>query len=262
MLTVADLDAACAPLAHQLRLRGDIPAAELDAAVPALEAPASAWLSYHGQLHRWLAAPAAAADGAARETADATVLAALRRAPVPVAGSALAVHPKSLATLLHLVAIDRVIDSLTVLAAEAARPEADAATRDRLYAIAPLLARAIGLAVWVWTTPGPGLPFDPADPEPTVPEALLALGPDDLLAVHEAVQAVLARGAAVQALIDPTPADQGGTRPTWSALFHALGATLAVSPHELQVVRTFDEVLALLQLEGDRRTAADPEAGA
>lgn len=260
----AAIDARCAPiLEHLRRHRPDLPAGELDAAVPALDAPLDEWLAFHAQVHRWLATdPSAASPGAGAPDAqaDADALAALRRAPIPVAGTALAVHPKSFATLLHLVALDRRIDGLAALVNVACAPDASAALRDALDPLTEALARAVALCVWTWTTPGVALPFNASDPDPAIPTEILSLEPSAILEVHRAVHAMLERHQAVHALLDPLPAGGGGSRPSWAATFHALGVSLSTTAHDLQVAYAFDEVIAMAQLEASRRSHAGTEA--
>lgn len=261
MLTLADLDAACAPLAQQLRLRGDIPAAELDAAVPGPDATGDDWLRFHGQLHRWLAAPSGAPVAAASDhaAADARILEALSDTPVPVEGTSLLVYPKSFVTLMHIAALDVTLDGLTRLYATCTTDEASAVERDQVERIGAAIAYTLGLVTWAWTTPGPGLPWDVSDGAPVLPAHIEALRPDETLTVHQAVATMHLRLAALQQLVDPVRAEDGGNRPSWSALFHGLGVELGVGADVLLAKKSLDAVLAMARLEV-ARNAPPPKA--
>ena len=257
MLDVATLDRRCAPIADALRLRGDIPEAELVAAVPSLEASADDWLSYYGQLNRWLAAaPAAGQDDHA--AADRLVLDAQRNAPIPVDGTPLSVYPKSFATLVHLAELDAHLDGLVRYFAVCSADTATAAERDQLNALAFGLERAQGLILWAWTTPGVRLPWDPAKPAGEIPPEITDLLPHEVLSVHQSVGELHGRLQALAILLDPVRREQGGARPSWSGLFHAMGMELGISAREVMEGHSLEQVLAMAQLQAARN--APPEA--
>jgi hypothetical protein len=260
VLTVADLDAACTPIAAMLRRRGDIPVAEIDACIPSIEAPAEDWLRCYGQLQRWVAAPQAAAAAQSHVTADRAVLDAQRHAPMPVAGTALAVYPKSYATLLRIAELDSAIDGLVRLLAVCLEGTASLEARDQLEPLEEALARAQGLIVWAWTHPGVGLPWDVREPAGEIPGEILALLPEEILLVHQTVAQQHARLQALATLIDPVRREAGGTRPTWSGLFQAMGFEMGVAPRELLEAQSLEAVLVNAQLQAHRMQPAEGKA--
>ena len=257
MLSVTDLDQACAPIIATLRHRGDIPAAELDACVPSLEASAADWLRCYGQLMRWLASAPAHEQPMAHAAADRAVLDAQRHAPVPVPGTDLRVYPKSFSTLLRLAELDSQMDGLVRMFAVCAEPEATAEQRDQLERLAFGIERAQGLIVWAWTSPGTGLPWPPHGFAGELPGEVLALLPEEVLAVHSAVSQLHQRLQALSVLVDPVRKEAGGTRPTWSGLFQAMGFEMGVAPSELLESQSLEAVLAMAQLQASRMQSAE-----
>ncbi|MBC7841891.1 MAG: hypothetical protein H7099_06250, partial [Gemmatimonadaceae bacterium] len=242
--------------AATLRHRGDIAAAELAAAVPPLEAPVSAWLSYYGQLNRWLAgAPARVTNEHA--IADRTVMDAMRNAPIAVKGTTLQVFPKSFTALVHLAELDVQLDGLTRLYWSAQAADATAAERDTIEAIAAALARAGALLVWAWTSPGRGLPWPATESAGELPLSIRELTPDDFLAVHDAVALMHARLQSLAVLLDPIRREQGGQRPSWSGLFHAMGMEIGTPASELMEAQSLEAVLAMAQLQAARNAPAE-----
>lgn len=252
VLSSPNLDAACLPLVEQVRLRRIVAEADLRAIVPQDHSDPWAWLSCYGQLRAWLAAPKPEARDQA--DADALVLHALREAPIPVPGlDGIAVFPKSFATMLQLRILDAQLDRMTarlitMIGEGAGLPQIDGAIE-----LSSAVTYAQGLAVWSWIHPGPGLPFDPLDAEPKVPDHVVNLTPADLLAIASAVNQFSASLAACQTLIDPVPSRDGGSRPSWAGFFEAVGASTHVNPRELAVTHSLGAVLARAYLAADRQ---------
>jgi hypothetical protein len=247
-----DLDGACTPLLAQLRARRVVSEEQLAATVPTDHTDAYAWLSCYGQLRVWLVqVPAEATEHA---QADALVTRALRDAPVllPQIGDGIAVYPKSFETLLQLHVLNVQMDRLTARLAQLTSDGAPIDAVDTVVGVATATAYVQQLIAWAWCTPGSGLPFAATEAQPVVPAWVVALTPSELLAIAQAAHAFLETLGALQALIDPIPARDGGRRPSWSALFEAMGAEVHADPRELAVTYSLGKVLAMTRLASDR----------
>lgn len=258
-LTAEDLDAACVPLLDQVRVRRLASDAEVAALVPATHDDVWAWLTCYGQLRAWLARPVETADDHA--AADALVTRAITEAPIVVAEvPGAVVYPKSFATLaqLHILALQ--LDRFT--AAVQQRTAADATLDDLDDAVNVITACTYvqQLLLWAWITPGPGLPWAVEEAQPEVPVHVQNLSASDAMHIARAVTAFDGQLAALQVLLDPVPVSRGGRRPSWSALFEALGAEAHIDPRDLAVTHSLGKVLAMTRLASERLRV--PEAAA
>lgn len=252
MLSAADLDQACLPLLEQLRVRRVVSAAELADITPADHSDAYAWLSCYGQCRAWLAS--SKGEGNDEAEADALVMSALREVAMPVDGlDGIAVYPKSLEGMLQIKVLDAQLDRLVagligMIGDDATLKEVDSGVQ-----LATTVAYVMQLLAWAWTSEGHSLPFKATDAQPVVPEHIVALTPAQLLAITQAAHQFSASLAACQALIDPTPARDGGKRPSWAGFFEAVGAQTHIDPRELAVSHSLAKVLAMAYLASDRQ---------
>lgn len=251
MITAEELDQLCVPLADQLRIRRLVSPDELANALPSNHDDAYAWLSAYGQLRVWLARAKPRDDDQA--AADTLVTGAMREAPLPVPGvDELMVYPKSFEGLLHIRVLDTQLDRLVSHLVNALRDEATFLEVDQGVQLATTVSYVIQLLAWAWTTPGPGLPFAAAEPQPVVPQHIQDLGPAELLAVTQAAHQFVAGIVACQTLIDATPTRDGGRRPSWAAFFEAVGAATHIDPRELAVSHSLAKVLSMAYIANDR----------
>lgn len=259
-LTAADLDAACAPLADQVRTRRVVAPSVLEQATPTTHDDPWAWVSYYGQLRAWLAMPAVTED--AHAAADALVTRAITDSPVPVpeAGEGLVVYPKSFATLSQLHILSLQLDRFTARVADLTADGTPLEALDAAVDVITACSYVQQLVCWAWLTPGPGLPWDVGDAHPVVPEAIQTLTPTAAMRIAAAVGTFAEQLVALQHLIDPTPAREGGRRPSWSGLFEALGAEAHVDPRDLAVTYSLGKVLAMTRLAGERLRPAETAA--
>lgn len=254
MLSAEDLDAACVPLLEQLRVRRVVSAEQLADVTPTDYSDPYAWLSCYGQLRAWLSAAQPPRSDTAHDEADALVTRALREASisVPEAGDDISVYPKSFEGLLQLhvlsVQLDRLTARLSALLADGTPLDAV----DTAVDIAVAISYVQQLIVWAWTAPGRGLPFAATESAPVVPAYVRAMGPADCLYVARAVTAFSEQLVALQILVDPTPSSAGDRRPSWAALFEALGAESHIDPRELAVTHSLGKVLSMTRLASDR----------
>ncbi len=191
VLTLQELRDAAAALERAAVAAGRITEGGLDAHRPGLpeasELDPQAWLRYYG----WLAVQLAEPAKTARRPLPQVLHEALNDEPVPVAlrsGVQVAVHPKSLDTLLWLEGLDadveQCLDELRELVdAEAA----DAATPAQARFLAALLkGLALRLFVWTLTHPGVGRPFTEEERDPEPPDWTAALHAEDVEALFRA----------------------------------------------------------------------------
>lgn len=253
-LDARELDTRCVPLIQAVRSRGGVPQAELDAIVPSDHSSVDAWLSLYAQLRVWVAMPDPRESRA--DDADALVTAAIREAPIPVPEiDGFFVYPKSFETLLQIKVLDTQLDRLTARLVTMLGENATLAVIDGAVEVTGVVAYVTCLMVWAWTSEGPGLPFKASDPLPVVPDRITALTPPDLMAVVMAAHRFTESLAACQQLVDPTPARDGGRRPSWAAFFEAMGSELKMDPRELAVTSSITKVLATAYLARDRQQA-------
>lgn len=259
-LSAADLDAACVLLVEQVRVRRVVTPSELADATPTTHDDVWAWLHFYGKLRTWLERGASATETTEAEQ-DALVTAALREVPIPVEGvDGLHVYPKSFEGMLQLQVLDAQLDRLT---ARLVAMVGDEASLSMIDGSGVQLANAVSyvtkLLAWAWTSEGYGLPFKATDPEPQPPDHITALGPAALLAITQAAHQFTRSIAACQALIDPTPAREGGRRPSWAAFFEALGSQTHIDARELAVSHSLSKVISLAHLAADRQRPARSE---
>ena len=253
-ISAQEIDLRCLSLIQAVKSRGVVPQAELDDAIPADQEDAEAWLSFYGQLRVWNAMPETRAIES--DAADALVTAAIREAPIPVPEiDGCYVYPKSFETLLQIRVLDTQLDRLTARLISMLGEGASLEQIDGGVAVSACVAYVVHLLLWSWTSKGTGLPFDATNPEPTVPEHIKTLTSSQALAITFAAHQFSASIAACQQLVDPTPAREGGRRPSWAAFFESVGAELHMDAGELAVTSSLAKVLALAFLAGDRRNA-------
>ena len=218
---------------------------------------ARGWLAYYARLHRWHA-KGERSDGDSgfdpHDMNDRRVLDALRNEPVPVrlidaivvAGEPLRdtvhVYAKSLDALLHVHALDRTLATLMMKKLQLEQvmgPSSELLTRT-----VDVISYTYRLLVWIVTSPGPEMPWEPDDVDPTPPVWITKLQAWDVIRICQAAQEHQLRLAALSALVDVKAQDSGGTRPSWSMFAASMASETKEPVSTLMKHRALIELLA------------------
>jgi hypothetical protein len=224
---------------------------------------------------------AAPAAGEATMQAERITLEALRAAPERVERSqvvgepereALLCYPKSFDTLLHCHARDVLLGWLAVRTDYLLSSQgADVELAERAVAELSYQHRCL---VWIVTSPGPGMPFDPdRTPRPELPAWTQELDTFELFRVIDAYStANLLRLQALRSLLAGAEEGKGsGRRASWSIFFGSLAESTGQTPAALMRDASLAEVLARVRItaaahheaaETARREAAERRAAA
>jgi hypothetical protein len=271
---LADLREKCKILASVVESSGSATEAEVRAVRPGgAENPDRGtwgWLHYHANLVAFnarMGSTTGPRGGTQTEDPEQIILRALRRAPEtlePVAAGShgvplqLVVYPKGLDALFWFhekdLLLARLVDAHQQLRARAA--DDDAALLERVVVE---VAYQNTLLVWVATSDGPWLPFDPyRDPRPTAPAWLSALDPRDVVGVVRRFQDVNGgRLRALSALLPSQRADGADApRASWSVFASTVAAEMSVPVSTLLRDWTLGEVLAQVHLSANAKHEA------
>jgi hypothetical protein len=169
--------------------------------------------------------------------------------PLPDGSPFLAVYPKSLAALSLLDAIEEEIRWLVErIEWLRARWEQDAPEKTGEFLRVLILMELY--AVWVCTTEGPGVPFNPAGTWPDVPLDLQHLEPLDILNVirgHHAVN----KGRIALIASSLRKRDGGDRQGSWATLTMRAGGALGVPADRLTVTRSLASWFVEVALKWD-----------
>ena len=247
-----ELQQKCATLEEKVRARRLASDDELAEYRPARKsAPLWDWIWWYAQLVRFCGR--LEQHESAGGEADALIVAALRAEPKTVGldgGRSLQVYPKSFDALLNIHARDQLLLWSTTRYAALRDNKNSADALQFLERMAAEIAYQYQLLAWAATTEGPGLPFAAeSDERPTVPAAIAALEPWDILRVQQAfVEVNVARLNALDKLIEPPKGDEKGGRPSWSVFLGSLAMKWQVDPKKLMRDHALVQLLAVVKL--------------
>lgn len=225
------------------------------------------WLRYYAKLHRIHAvraeapatSPVLVADAMAR---DRLKLSALNEEPIAIATSVgeRRVFPKSKWALDAMAECERRIGYLSERrdAIEAEGPSG--LTLDLVKRIDIEMGYQLALIVWVATTEGPGLPFEPFTAmTPAVPAEVMELSPLDCLAIQRAfVECNLLR---LLALREQTKAPKPGESvPMWSGFYAGRAHATGIPARTLYRDRSLPGLVAESAITGEEQEKARDEA--
>lgn len=286
-VSVAELKAECVLLERDVLRRSLATEAELEPNRPGKEKntarDARGWLNYFRVLSRCHARGEHSHGDEARARADAQVLSALRDEPVrvdliqpvqelPVADEEtpepitfLYVYQKSLDALLHAHGLDRQIAWLLL---QKERVE-DAGSRGMPRAselhekVIDAIAYTYGLVVWIMTSPGPAMPYEPGGrTDPALPDYIRQLHPMDVVQIANGAMKHHARLAALQVLLDPKSRNETGKRPSWSQFVGSLAVEMDTDSVQIMKHRSLGSLLAAVQLNADANAPNEDPAAA
>jgi hypothetical protein len=220
------------------------------------------WIYWYAQLVRFCGR-LETRDLATAE-ADGLVVAALRADPREVrlldTTTVLSVYPKSFEALLNVHARDQLISWLVARYAVCRQTANGPEVMDLLERLAAELAYQQQLMVWTATTAGHGLPFTIDDARPEPPEQIRALGPWDIVRMHQAFFDVNAtRLQALEKLIRPSRDDAGGGRPSWSVFIGSMALKWRIDPVKLMRDHALIQLLAMVKIAALAGAGADVE---
>jgi hypothetical protein len=210
-------------------------AEEIDERRPAIATDASAWFAYA----LWLAERQGGAVKASTRAMTQVLHESLADEPASVLladGKRIAIHPKSLDTLLVLEGLDAdlraVIDAMRDLGTAVAEGAADSAAGAEFLA-ALLTRRSLQFFVWILAEPGPGLPFAEGTVDANPPEWTRALHGRDVEAIVRAHLQV--NRTDLDFLASAFPADErpGTSRLPLSGFLGAYANEIGEPPHRL-----------------------------
>lgn len=255
------LEARCDALRSSCLARG-VPRLSVEAVWPggpenAVTDPLGTWIVCYGNLMA-LFRHAEERQLVGRDQMDATLAAALARAPVAVtlaSGEAVAVYPKSYHALRWLDTLDRSLQ-------DAARA-VDEAEQLGAYIAFPLVeSLAVRLWAWILTSEAPDLPFNEVAPEEP-PAWTRALAPSDLL--HLASAHLQVNGSRLRLIADAFPPerrDDGTSRLSLAGFLGSTAQEMGVPAFDVMRRFSLGELFAQAVLAGQAAREAQARAKA
>lgn len=243
---------------------------ELDAQRPGDAAGADAWLAFLV----WVAERKGTTPAKAERALERVMHEAMADVPVPIAlsaGETIAIHPKSLHALYELDVLDATLRSVSrelselgvaVLAGELVFAD----TVEAKVLATMLTSRSVQLYAWILATPGPGLPFDDQEQDPTPPGWTKTLSGKDLEAIVRAHLQVNREDIEFLAAAFPSEHEGSRTRLPLAGFVGSYANEIGEKPRELMcnvsLRSLFAGALAHAQALREARAAASTEASA